>query len=310
MRIVFLGSGAFAAPSLEAVLDAGHQVAALVTQPDRAKGRGRALAPPPLKPLAESRGVAVVQPVRVRHPDAVEVLRSLRPEILVVVAYGQILPRALLEMAPRGAVNVHASLLPRYRGAAPIQWAIVRGETETGVTTMLLDEGLDTGPTLLEQATPIEAGETAGALEARLARLGARLLIETLAGLESGTLRPTPQDDTRATLAPIIRKDDGRIDWTRPAIEIARRVRGFDPWPGAWTTHEGRVLKVLDATPAEGTVQAQPGRVVAIHPEGLQVACGEGSLLDLRRLQPESRRPMGAAAFAAGARLGTTARLG
>ncbi len=268
MRIVFLGSGAFAAPSFEALLGEGHEVAALVTQPDRAKGRGRALASPPLKPLAESRGVAVLQPVRVRHPDVVEVLRNLRPEILVVVAYGQILPRTLLEMAPRGAVNVHASLLPRYRGAAPIQWAIVRGEAETGVTTMLLDEGLDTGPTLLQQATPIEAEETAGALGARLARLGARLLIETLAGLESGALRPTPQDDAHATLAPIIRKDDGRIDWTRPAIDIARRVRGFDPWPGAWTTHEGRLLKVLDAAPADGKVEAQPGRVVAIHPEG------------------------------------------
>jgi methionyl-tRNA formyltransferase len=310
MRVAFLGSGAFARPSLEALLDGGHEVAALVTQPDRAKGRGRALAPPPLKPLAESRGVRVLQPVRVRHPEAVALVRSLEPEALVVVAYGQILPRAVLDVAPRGAVNVHASLLPRYRGAAPIQWAIVRGETQTGVTTMILDEGLDTGPILLQRATPVDPEETAGALETRLSLLGARLLLETLAGLEAGTVLPKPQDAARATLAPIIRKDDGRIDWTLPAPDIARRVRGFDPWPGAWTTHGGRSLKILAARAADGALEAEPGRIVGIMVRELRVACGGGSLLDVARLQPESRRPMDAAAFAAGARLEPGARFG
>jgi methionyl-tRNA formyltransferase len=310
MRIVFLGSGAFAGPAFEALLDRGHDVAALVTQPDRAKGRGRAMTPPPLKPLAESRGVAVLQPARIRHPEAVELLRGLRPEILVVVAYGQILPKPVLELAPRGAVNVHASLLPRYRGAAPIQWAIVGGEPETGVTTMLLDEGLDTGPILLQRATPMEPGETARTLEPRLARLGAELLIETLAGLESGSLGPTPQDAARATLAPIIQKDDGRIDWRLPATDIARRVRGFDPWPGTWTFYAGRLVKVLEAAAVEGTAEAEPGQIVEVRTDNLRVACGGGSLLELRQLQPESRRPMSAGAFAAGARVGTAARFG
>ncbi len=208
-------------------------------------------------------------------------------------------------------MNVHASLLPRYRGAAPIQWAIVRGESETGVTTMLLDEGLDTGPILLA------AGDSDGArrrrrrtLEPRLARLGAELLIETLAGLESGSLGPTPQDGGRATLAPIIQKDDGRIDWRLPATDIARRVRGFNPWPGTWTFHAGRLVKVLDAVAAEGTAEAEPGQIVEVRTDALRVACGGGSLLELRQLQPESRRPMSAGAFAAGARVGTAARFG
>jgi methionyl-tRNA formyltransferase len=310
MRIVFLGSGAFGIPSFEALLDSGHDVAAVITQPDREKGRGRAVGPPALKPVAERRGVAVKQPGRIRHPESLELLRDLGPELLVVVAYGQILPPAVLGAAPRGAVNVHASLLPLYRGAAPIQWAIVRGETETGVTTMLLDEGLDTGPVLLSRSTPIDPGDTAGTLEARLALLGAPLLLETLASLESGGLTPTPQDPSRATLAPLIRKEDGRIDWSQPAPEIARRVRGFDPWPGAWTVLDGRTIKVLTASSLAGKSTAVPGEVIGIQDRGIRVACGAGTVLELRRLQPESRRAMDAGAFAAGARLGPAARFG
>ena len=198
MRVVFLGSGAFAVPSLEALLDAGHDVAALVTQPDREKGRGRAVTAPPTKVVAERRGVPVLQPPRVKHPEAVESLRALGPDVQVVVAYGQILPRSVIEIPPHGTVNVHGSLLPRLRGAAPIQWAIERGLEETGVTTMLIDEGLDTGPILLARPTKIGPTETAGELEPRLARLGAEVLVDTLRGLRSGTLRAKPQDPSQA----------------------------------------------------------------------------------------------------------------
>jgi methionyl-tRNA formyltransferase len=308
LRIVFLGSGAFAIPSFEALLQAGHDLAALVTQPDRERGRGRALAPPPLKPVAQAHGVRVLQPARAREPELLEELRSLAPELQVVVAYGQILPRVVLDVPPRGTLNVHASLLPAYRGAAPIQWAIVNGESETGVTTMLLDEGLDTGPTLLARPTPIGPRETAGELETRLARLGAELLLETIRGLQDGTLVPVPQDSTRATHAPLIQKQDGAIDWRMPAEAIARRVRGFHPWPGAYTRLAGRTVKVLRAEPAPIGPGAAPGTIVAVEPHSIVVAGGAGSTLALLEVQPESRRPMPAAAFAAGARLRAGAR--
>jgi methionyl-tRNA formyltransferase len=311
VRIVFLGSGSFAVPCLEALLDAGHEVAALVTQPDREKGRGQALAPPPTKPVAERRGLPVLQPRRVREPEAQEALRRLAPELQVVVAFGQILPRSVIDIAPRGTVNVHGSLLPKLRGAAPIQWAIASGETETGVTTMLIDEGLDTGPTLLARATPIGPGETAAELEPRLARLGAEVLLETVRGLEQGSLVPLPQDHARATLAPLLKKEDGRIAWSAPAATIACRARGFFPWPGAFTFHEGRLLKALRVGEAtSGTAGVDPGTVAALDRDGVTVACGGGSALRLLEVQPESRRAMPAAAWAAGARLRPGARLG
>jgi methionyl-tRNA formyltransferase len=308
LRIVFLGSGSFAIPSFEALVDAGHDVAALVTQPDREKGRGRELAPPPLKPVAVARGMRVLQPRRVREPEAQEALRALRPELQVVVAYGQILPKSVIEIPPLGTVNVHASLLPRLRGAAPIQWSIARGDSETGVTTMLIDEGLDTGPMLLARRLPIEPEETAGDLEPRLARLGAEVLLETVDGLAAGTLRPTPQDHSQATLAPLLKKEDGLLDWTLPATDLANRVRGFHPWPGAFTTVAGRVLKVLRAAVVEGG--GEPGAVVGVEGRGLVVAAGAGTRLALLEVQPESRRPMTGAAFAAGARLQPGTRLG
>ncbi len=311
MRIVFLGSGSFATPCLEALLDAGHDVAALVTQPDREKGRGQALAPPPTKPVAERRGLPVLQPRRVREPEAQEALRRLAPELQVVVAFGQILPRSVIDIAPRGTVNVHASLLPRLRGAAPIQWAIANGETETGVTTMLIDEGLDTGPTLLSRATPIGPEETAAELEPRLARLGAELLLETVRGLEEGTILPVPQDHGRATLAPLLKKEDGRVDWSLPAARVASRARGFHPWPGAFTFHDGRLVKVLRVREAPGAgAGVEPGTVKAVTGDGVTVACGDGTAVRLVEVQPESRRAMPAAAWAAGARLRPGARLG
>jgi methionyl-tRNA formyltransferase len=310
VRIVFLGSGSFAIPCLEALLDAGHEVPALVTQPDREKGRGQALAPPPTKPVAERRGVPVLQFRRVREPEAQDALRGLAPELQVVVAFGQILPRSVIDIAPRGTVNVHASLLPRLRGAAPIQWAIATGESETGVTTMLIDEGLDTGPTLVARRTPIGTDEPAAELEPRLARLGAEALLETVRGLEDGTLRPVPQDHARATLAPLLKKEDGRIDWARPAVEVSCRARGFHPWPGAFALHEGRLLKVLRAREAAGLAPAEPGTVLCVGPDGIGVACGGGTRLLLLEVQPESRRAMAATAWAAGARLRPGARLG
>ena len=308
LRIIFFGSGAFAIPSFEALVGARHEIAALVTQPDRERGRGRALTPPPLKPVAEAHGVRILQPARVRDPRAHEELKALAPELQVVVAYGQILPRALLELPAGGTLNVHASLLPAYRGAAPIQWAIVNGETETGVTTMLIDEGLDTGPTLLARRTPIGSAETAGELEARLARLGADVLLDTLRGLSDASLAPQAQDAARASLAPIIRKHDGRIDWSLPAQAIERRVRGFDPWPGAYAFLAGRSLKLLRATTAPGSVGAVPGTVSAVTSEAVVVACGSDTALALLEVQPESRRPMPASAFAAGARVRPGAR--
>lgn len=310
MRVVFLASGAFAVPSLEALVGAGHEVAALVTQPDRVSGRGLALVPPKVKPVAERHGIPVLQLERVRKPEAQEALRRLGPELQVVVAFGQILPRAVIDIAPRGTVNVHASLLPRLRGAAPIQWAIANGDTETGVTTMQIDEGLDTGSLLLSRSLAIAPEETAAELEPRLARLGGELLVETLAGLESGTLAAVPQDPARATLAPLLSKEDGRVDWTLPAHAIACRARGFYPWPGAYTQLDGRLLKLIRVRESPEPAGAAPGEVVETSAAGVSVACGEDTRLLLEEVQPESRKAMPAGAWAQGARLQRGSRLG
>ncbi len=309
MRVVFLGSGAFAIPSLEALLEAGHEVVALVTQPDKASGRGRELRPPPAKPIAEARGIPVMQPRRVREPECEGALRALAPAIQVVVAYGQILPKALIEIPPLGTVNVHGSLLPRLRGAAPIQWAIEQGLEETGVTTMLIDEGLDTGPLLLARRLRVGPEETAGELEPRLARLGAEILLETVNGLSAGTLQATPQDPALASYAPLIHKEDGRLDWTRRAEALARRVRAFQPWPGTHTTILGRGLKVIRARAQAGLAKStEPGTVLSVERSGVLVACGENTTLLLLEVQPESRRPMDASSFAAGGRVAAGAR--
>jgi methionyl-tRNA formyltransferase len=309
VRIVFLGSGAFAIPSLRALVDAGHEVAGVVTQPDREKGRGQSMQPPPVKPVAMALGLPVLQPPRIRAPEAQAALRALAPQMQVVVAYGQILPRAVIDLAPGGTINVHSSLLPRYRGAAPIHWAIVNGEAETGVTTMMIDEGLDTGPILLSRATPIGPEETTPELEARLAVLGGALLVETIDRLAKGTVSPVPQDHAAATHAPILRKEDGRIDWKATADAIARRVRGLQPWPGTTTSWAGSDLKILRATPAGADDSGEPGMILATD-DGLRVACGGQTALRVLEVQPASRRAMSAAAFAAGARLRPGARLG
>jgi methionyl-tRNA formyltransferase len=303
MRIVFLGTPAFAVPSLDALAAAGHRIVAVVAQPDRPAGRGQALREPATKGWATARGIPVLQPEKVRDGKLAADLRELAPDLLVVTAYGRILGTDLLTLAPHGAVNVHGSLLPRYRGAAPIQWAIAEGERETGVTIMQMDEGLDTGDMLLQRVLPIGADDTAESLAPRLAALGGDALVEALALLGRGALVPVRQDPARATLARILEKEDGRIDWSRPAAGIRDRLRGFTPWPGAFTTLDGKTVKILDAAvdgaPAPG---AAPGSAVRAPGAGLRVACGGGSALLVRRLQPEGKPPGDALAYLNGLR--------
>src|ERR1017187_7932341 len=235
MRLIFLGTPAFAVATLEAVVKAGHEVAAVLTQPDRPRGRGQNAAASPVKQTALALGLTVYQPERVRRPEAVEYLRGIGCDAMVVVGYGQIIPQVVIDLAPLGIINVHASLLPKYRGAGPIQWAIVRGETRTGVTTMRIDAGLDTGDMLLKAETEIGPEENAVELAARLAAMGAELLVETLGGLRAGRIVSGKQDDAQSTLAPLLKKEDAAIDWTATAQAIHNRVRGLQPWPGAQT---------------------------------------------------------------------------
>ena len=306
MRIVFMGTPASAAASLEALLDGPDEVVGVVTQPDRPSGRGQATTPSPVRRIADGRGIPVLTPVRMKDPGLLERLRGWKPDLMAVVAYGRILPQTILDVAPLGCVNVHYSLLPRYRGAAPMQWAILQGEAVTGVTTMRLVAEMDAGPILLAEAVPLEAGDTVTSLEARLVPLGARLLMETVAGLGRGTLTPRPQDPAAATFAPMLRKEDGRIDWSRPALEIERRIRAFTPWPSAFTWWQGKRIKVHAARPAPDGAAAggaeDSGTVVEAGAEGVRVATGDGALL-LTELQLEGRKRMPAEAFLRGSGL-------
>jgi methionyl-tRNA formyltransferase len=301
-RIVFMGTPEFAVPSLDALVQAGHAVALAVCQPDAAVGRHQnELQPPPVKLRAQQLGIEVFQPKGLRLPKNQEPIRRAAPDLVVVAAYGKILPKDVLDIPPRGCVNVHGSILPELRGAAPIQWAIARGMSRTGVTTMLMDEGMDTGPILLQREMPIGEQETAQELSGRMARLGAELLVETLVLWEAGRLEPRPQPSTGATLAPLLHKEDGFLDWSASASELACRVRGFWPWPGALCkTPAGASLKVLRTRALEGA--GPPGAVLAIRDDGVLVATGAGALL-LEEVQPESRKRMRAAEFARGARL-------
>src|SRR4051812_27578517 len=252
MRLVFLGTPAFAVPTLERIVEAGHEVVMVVTQPDRPRGRGGKSAAPPVKEAALRLGLPVYQPERVRRPEAVERLRQRAVDAMVVVGYGQIIPQVVIDLAPVGIINVHASLLPKYRGAAPIQWAIVNGETRTGVTTMRIDAGLDTGDMLLKAETEIDPEETAVELGKRLAVLGADLLVQTLSGLAACSIVPEKQDNAQATYAPLIKKEDGRLDWSQSALAIHNRVRGLQPWPGAFTTFRGQPLHIWRSRVAPG----------------------------------------------------------
>lgn len=299
MVVVFMGTPAFAVASLEALAAAGHTVAAVYTQPDRPKGRGQELAISPVKEAALRMGLPVYQPERVRA--CVAELASFGAKAMVVVGYGQILPQAVIDLAPLGVVNVHASLLPLYRGAAPIQWAIANGETETGVTTMRIDAGLDTGDMLRKAETSIGPDETAVALSERLAVMGAELLIETLEMMERGQIVPEPQDHSSATLAPILKKEDGAIDWSLPAAVIFNRLRGFTPWPGATTTFRGAGLKILAARVLEGAGLAPAS--LAFRDRQLVAGCGGGTALELVEVQPEGRKRVSGDSFANGARI-------
>lgn len=304
LKVAFLGTGAFAVPSLRAVHAAGHDVALVVSQPDRPHGRGLAVTPTPVKEAALELGVKVFQPEKLRLDFATLVEAS--PDILVVVAYGQILRAPVLDLAPRGAVNVHASLLPTYRGAAPIQWAIANGENETGVTTMQLDLGMDTGPILLQKRCPIDASDTTATLEPRLAELGAQLLIQTLDRLADGRIEPQPQDEARATKAPLIKKTDGFVDFFA-ASTIVNRLRGFTPWPGVSLKFGPRTLqltqaRVAQAEPSLPSTPPQAGTVISIR-DTIAVSCADGSILEIQRVKPESRGVMSATDFARGARM-------
>jgi methionyl-tRNA formyltransferase len=301
MRIVFMGTPAFAIPPLDALAAAGHQLLALVAQPDRPAGRGQALRQPATKIWAMERGLPVLQPEKVRDGRLAAELAPLRADALIVAAYGRILGADLLGLCPYGAINVHGSLLPRWRGAAPIQWAIASADRETGVTIMQMDEGLDTGDVLLQRAFPIGPEDTAESLSPRLAALGGEALVAALAGLERGSIVPVKQDPAQATLARVLKKEDGRLDWSRTAEELAAQLRGFTPWPGAFTTLDGKGVKILEAKAAPGT-GAAPGESLRLPGRGVAVSCGGGTALLVTRLQPEGRPPQDALAFLNGLR--------
>lgn len=290
-RIVFMGTPEFAVPTLTALHHSRHQVALVVTQPDRPSGRGRQTKSPPVKQAAAQFGYETIQPEKVRTDDFVETVSAYRPDFQVVVAYGHILTRRILDIPARGSINVHASRLPKYRGAAPIHWAIVNGETETGVTTMFMDEGMDTGDILLTAREKIRPEDTTGSLHDRLAELGAGLLIETLDGLAAGTIQPSPQDHSKATLAPLLKKDAGLIPWEKSADQVVDWIRGMTPWPGAFSYLEGRRLKVFKATAADTPAPAPPGTVVEGFSEELRVATGSGVVF-IEEIQDESGKRM------------------
>ena len=300
MRLVYLGTPAFAVPTLERIVEAGHEVLAVLTQPDRPKGRGREMAASPVKEAAVRLGLPVYQPERVRRPEAVQYLAGLAADAMVVVGYGQIIPQAVIDLVPHGIVNVHASLLPKYRGAAPIQWAIANGETRTGVTTMRIDAGLDTGDILLQAETGIAPEETAVELGARLAAMGAALLVETLDGVARGSIAPVKQNPAEATLAPILKKEDGAIEWSLPAAAVHNRVRGFQPWPGASARFRDQALLVWKSRLVPSAPAVPAGCLLRWR--GLWAGCGDAAL-ELLEVQLEGRKRVRAADFANGLRL-------
>lgn len=306
-----MGTPAFAVPSFEALLSDGQEIAAAVAQPDRPRGRGLGSAAPPVAEVARRAGVRLLQPERVRDPAFIETVSAIAPELIVVVAFGQILPRSLLDVPPLGCINLHASLLPKYRGAAPIQWALLRGEKITGVTTMYMNEQMDAGDILLTREVPILPDETAGALSDRLSRLGPALLVETIHGLAAGTVTGRAQDAALATLAPRLQKDDGRIRWAEGAGEILNRIRAVTPWPGAFTTLGKRHLIVWSAGPVEGeSAGAAPGTVLRADARGIVVAAGDGGAVALLELQMAGKRRLGASEFLRGTRVEAGALLG
>ncbi|MGQ0792924.1 MAG: methionyl-tRNA formyltransferase [Deltaproteobacteria bacterium] len=300
MRIVFMGTPEFAIPSLEALMRSDDEVVAVVCQPDKPKGRGLALSPPPTKILAEKGGIAVLQPAKVRTEEFHRELSALKPDVICTAAYGKILPKNILDIPPMGCLNVHASLLPKLRGAAPINWAIIRGQSATGITTMIMDEGMDTGDMLLSREIPINADDTGETLSEKLSSIGAELLIETIILLKSSRLTPAQQNHAEATYAPMLRKEDGAVDWSKSAVEIENLVRGAIPWPSAYTGLEGRMLKIFKAQVCEGSGSA--GEVIKADRKTLRVATGAG-VLALLEVQIEGGRRLGIEDFLRGKRV-------
>lgn len=299
-----MGSATFALPSLNALFEAGHTITAVITQPDKPSGRGRALQGPPVKKRAFELHLPIYQPASLKSDETRELFSTLAPELIVVVAYGKILPSWLLHFPKYGCINLHGSLLPKYRGAAPVHWAVANGEEKTGVCTMLLNEGLDTGPVYLCEETPVGSDETVTELYERLAVVGGPLMRTTVEGILNATLQTRPQDDTQASFAPILKKSDGYLDWARPALEIHNHVRAFNPWPGTVTKFRGQTCKVLKSSlkTAGPTLQADSGSLV-ISKGHLSVICGDGNVIEILTIQPESRKAISGMDFANGLRI-------
>lgn len=299
MKVIFMGTPDFAVGTLQALLESEHQVAAVVTQPDKPRGRGKSMQFPPVKEVAVKAGLAVYQPRKVRDPEFIETLRSVDADVIVVVAFGQIIPEEILQMKRYGCINVHASLLPKYRGAAPIQWAVIQGEKESGVTTMQMDAGLDTGDMLKKIVVPLDEKETGGSLFEKLSRAGAGLLVETLRELEEGSLQPQKQGDSPTEYAKMLNKDMGRIDWNQDAAVIERWIRGLNPWPSAYGKLDGKTLKIWDADVVEQESEKAPGTVAGVTKDSILIQTGKG-MLAVRELQLEGKKRMDAGAFLRG----------
>jgi len=299
MKLVFMGTPQFAVQPLRALAAAGHEIAGVVTRIDKPAGRGRVLTSPPVKRAALEMGLAVFQPRRVREPEFIEALRELNPDAVVVAAYGQILPKDILVLPRFGCINIHASLLPLYRGAAPINWAIIRGERETGITIMQMDEGMDTGAVLAQESIPIDPRDTTGTLTEKLSQIGGRLIVDTLARIESGGLTAVPQDNSKTSMAPLLKKELGLIDWTLSAEEIHNRVRGLSPWPGAYSFLDNTMVKILASETGPGS--GEPGALFERDKNTLEAGTGSG-LLRIVSIQPEGKKPMTAGEFLRGHR--------
>lgn len=298
MKIVFMGTPDFAVSTLESLVKGGHEVIAAVTQPDKPKGRGKAVQLTPVKEKALEYEIPVYQPVKARDPEFVELLKEMNPDVIVVVAFGQLLPKAILDIPKYGCVNVHASLLPKYRGAAPIQWAVIDGEEVSGVTTMLMDEGLDTGDMLEKAEIVLDKKETGGSLFDKLSALGGELILSTLEKMENGTITRTPQGDSTTSYAKMLQKSMGKIDWSMEAVKIERLIRGLNPWPSAYTSLNGKTVKIWAAEVEEGQTSGTPGRVT-VTKDKLLVECVEG-FLSITELQLEGKKRMETAAFLRG----------
>ena len=307
MKIIFMGTPDFAAASLEALIASRHEIQAVVTQPDKPKGRKGELTPSPVKVVAEGKGIKVYQPLKVRDEEFVKTLRAYNPDVIVVVAFGQIIPLSILKMPKFGCVNIHGSLLPKYRGAAPIQWAVLDGEKETGITTILMDEGIDTGDILLKKTIKIDMDETSGSLFDKLMALGAETILETLDELENGNLTPIKQGESPTAYAKMLTKAMGLIDFTRPAKELDCFVRGMDPWPSAYTLLSGKTLKLWTVRAVEGSGKA--GSVIDIGKESFTIACGEGAI-EVLEVQLEGKKRMSAGDFLKGSTLNIGQELG